>query len=218
MESVTQEVQTPEEKATIVFEEAMSQNDCKLTLGEDEKIVASYDFPTVSSSGDCSHEVFLTTRRFVHVEKNENKYRRTKKINAFSIKEIECVDSVVSHHRDVVWALVVLLGLFAIASVIVGLAVTPYAYAGIAVFGVASVLTAVLPKEKRTFSLLISGLSENKRTSEVLTLGVVTFKDVGGDELESGDVEVYEDTEIDSLDKIISEIGAKLIEIKEGTL
>lgn len=216
MENTTQKVQTPEEIATLVFEEATSNIDRRLTLGEGEEIVASYDFPIVSNDEECSHEVFLTTHRFVHVEKHLNKSSRTKKINAFSISEIECIESVLSRRRDVSWALVVLFALFAIASAIVGFAVTPYVYVGCGVFGVASVLVAVLPREKRTFSLLISGLSEHKQTHEVLSLGVVSFKDVKGDELESGDVRVCEDTETDILDGIISEIGAKVIEIKEG--
>lgn len=215
MEDTIQEVQTPEEKATLLFEEVTTEKE-RLKLGEGEEIVVSYDFPSVCDGLECSHEVFLTTNRFVHVEKRVDKASRTKKINAFPISEIECVESVVSRRRDVNWSLVVLFALFAIASVIVGLAVSVYAYAGVAVFGIAGVLTVVLPKEKRTFSLLISGLTENRQTHEVLSLGAVTFKDVKGDELESGNVRVSDDTETDLLDGIVSEIGAKVIEIKEG--
>ena len=215
MENVTQEIQTPEEKATLVFEEAMSKKDNRLTLAEGEEMVASYDFPTASGDA-CTHEVFLTTLRFVHVEKHVNKDSHSKKINAFAISEVECIDSVLSRRKEVKWALVVVFFLLAVASAIVGFAVIPYVYAGCGVFVIIAVLTIALTKEKRTFSLLISGLSEHRQTYELLSLGVVSFKDVDGDEIESGTVEVLEKTETDILDGIVSEIGAKILEIKEG--
>ena len=81
MENVTQEVQTPEEKATVVFEEVINPNNAPIYLGEGEEIVANYDFPTIYDSSERTHEVFLTTHRFVHVEKRINKKCRTKKIN-----------------------------------------------------------------------------------------------------------------------------------------
>lgn len=215
MENVTQEVQTPEEKATVVFEEVINPNNAPIYLGEGEEIVANYDFPTIYDSSERTHEVFLTTHRFVHVEKRINKKCSTKKINAFAIGEIDCVESVIARRRDVSWALVVLFALLGIAGAIVGYAVTPYAYAG-CVFIIASILTAVLPREKRIFSLLLSGLSEHRETHEVISLGAVNFTAVDGDELESGDIDVVVSANMDELDRVISEIGAKVVEIKEG--
>ena len=215
MENSVEQVQTPEEKAIDLVEKTFGEKPSPIALADGEEIVASYDFPTIFEESELSHEVYLTTNRFVHLEKSADKKRRTKKVSAFSIQEIDCIDSVVSRHKNISWPLVVLFLLFVVASIVVGLTVTYFAFGGVAVFGLFTILALVLPKERRVFSLLISSLSEQGETHEVMTLGALTFRDVKGDELESGEVIVNEGADFGVLDDIVSEIGAKVIEIKE---
>ena len=216
MENTTEiKVQTPEEKAEEVMAEVLRMEEKRLSLVDGEELVSAYDFPADSVEGEKSHQIFLTTKRFVHVQKTTTKRREAKKVSAFLISEIDCIDSVIAHRRHINWILVVLSALFAIAGVIVGVAVTWYSYIGAGVFLALSILALVLPRECKVFSLLISGLAENRRTHEVLKLGAKALEDVDGDELESGDVEILEDVDVDMLDGLVCEIGAKVLEIKE---
>ena len=209
-----QKAPTPEEMAIDLVEKTLGAKASPIALGDGEEIVASYDFPTASDDEKTS-EIYLTTHRFVHVEKRVDKHKRTKKVNAFSIDQVDCIDTAVCNSKSISFVLVVLTALLAIASAIVGIFVTSYAYAGAGVFAVASLLLGIIPREKKTFMLLISSLSEHSNTSEVITLGAINFRDVKGDELESGDVDVADHADISKLDQIISEIGAKVVEIKE---
>lgn len=215
MENSTEIVQTPEEKAIDLVEKTFGEKSSPIALADGEEIVASYDFPTIFDESELSHEVYLTTNRFVHVEKSADKKKRTKKVSAFSIREIDCIDSAISHHKNISWPLVVISILFVIASIVVGLLVTYFAFGGVLAFGLVIVLSLTLPKERRMFSLLISSLSEHVETHEVMTLGALTFHDVKGDELESGEVVVDGSADLEALDEIVSEIGAKVLEIKE---
>ncbi len=209
-----QKAPTPEEMAIDLVEKTLNTKATPIALGDGEEIVASYDFPTASDD-EKTNEIYLTTHRFVHVEKKVDKRKRTKKVNAFSINQVDCIDTAVYNEKNVSFALVVLTALLAIAGIIVGYIVSWYAYIAGGVFAVASLLLGIIPREKKTFLLLISSLREYSNTSEVITLGAINFRDVKGDELESGDVDVADHADISKLDQIISEIGAKVVEIKE---
>ena len=135
MENTTEiKVQTPEEKAEEVMAEVLRMEEKRLSLVDGEELVSAYDFPADSVEGEKSHQIFLTTKRFVHVQKTTTKRREAKKVSAFLISEIDCIDSVIAHRRHINWILVVLSALFAIAGVIVGVAVTWYSYIGAGVF------------------------------------------------------------------------------------